>query len=169
MLLSSLPVNSPYHHYPMGWKHKGYQISLSQATYSHSWISCRTTFLLKDSGAHVFSPFLLSLHHCTVHHIFLVCCISHSFSPVGPVSIKYSFLYQTFANAARATAYKYRVWIPVYPLVPCFTKSKSNSSTHISVIYFQTLSIFICHHFLADAIIFYCIDLITQTCICLPS
>lgn len=167
MLLSSLPVNSPCHYYPMGWKHKGYQISPSQVTYSHSWISCRTTFLLT-----ILEPlsFLLTLStHCTVHHLFLVCCINHSFSPVGPASIKYSFLYQTFANAARATAYKYRARIPMYPLVRCFTKSKSNSSTHTSVIYFQSLSIFICHHSLGDAVIFYCIDLITHSCICLPS
>ena len=82
------------------------------------------------------SLFLPDSHH-TFHCFFLVCCINHSLLPVLPLSNMFS-LYQTIVDTARAIVNKCRALIFCVALL--YTKSKSDSSTHTSVIYLQTLS-----------------------------
>ena len=96
--------------------------------------SCRIAFLVKDSGTHLFIPSRLSPYFPL---LFLVCCINHSLLPVLPLSNMYS-LYQTIVDTARAIVNKCRALIFCVALL--YTKSKSDSSTHTSVIYLQTLS-----------------------------
>lgn len=118
--------------------------------------------------------FLLSHSHCTVHHLFLVYVLTTVSYQSCLCKINAHSVYQTFADPARAIVYKHRALILSwkYTVVSCFTKSKPTSSVHPTVIYLQTLSIFIFHYSLQVLSRWCChtwLSIITQICVWLPS